>query len=53
MTIWDELSAEERCALANGADEAYLNGVIPDFLGRSEHGGAVWVFSDDEAAVRA
>jgi hypothetical protein len=53
VTIWDQLSPEERVVLETALEEAHLNGVIGDFLGRPEHGGAVWRFSEDEAAIRA
>ena len=53
MTIWEQLSPEERCVLINAVEEAYLNGVIADFLGQAQRGGAVWLFSTDESAIRA
>jgi hypothetical protein len=53
VTFWDELSAEERCVLTAALEEAPLNGVIADFLGRAESGGAVWIFSADEGEIRA
>jgi hypothetical protein len=34
-------------------EEAYLNGVIGDFLGHAEHCGAVWIFGSDAEAIRA
>lgn len=34
-------------------EEGYLNGVIGAFLGHAEHGGAVWIFSNDADAIRA
>jgi hypothetical protein len=27
--------------------------VIADFLGQAKHGGAVWLFNNDESAIRA
>jgi hypothetical protein len=53
VIIWEQLSPEERCVLLNAVEEAYLNGVIADFLGQARRGGAVWLFSNDEAAIRA
>jgi hypothetical protein len=53
VTFWDELSSEERCVLTAALEEAPLNGVIADFLGHAESGGAVWIFSADEDSIRA
>src|SRR6266516_2104968 len=53
MSVWDVLSAEERCVLSNAIEEAALNGVIGDFLGHAESGGALWIGSTDEGAIRA
>jgi hypothetical protein len=52
VTLWDELSAEEARVMLNALEEAYLNGVIGDLLGHAEHGGAVWMFSNDVKAIR-
>src|SRR5262245_58508170 len=53
VSIWDELGPEERVVLDNALEEAYLNGVIGDFLGHAEAGEAVWMFSTDTEAMRA
>jgi len=53
VTIWDDLTAEERVVMITAIEEAYLNGVIGDFLGHAEHGGAVWIFGSDAEAIRA
>ncbi len=53
MTIWDSLTAQERVVMVTAIEESYLNGVIGDFLGHAEHGGAVWIFSNDADAIRA
>jgi hypothetical protein len=53
VTIWDDLTAEERTVMTTAIEEAYLNGVIGDFLGHAEHGGAVWIFSNDASAIQA
>lgn len=50
VTIWDELSPEEQCVMINALEEAYLNGIIGGFLGRAEHDGTVWMFSNDGAS---
>lgn len=34
-------------------EEGYHNGRIVDYLGHAEAGDAVWIFSSDEAAIRA
>jgi hypothetical protein len=51
--LWDELSPEGCRVMINALEEAYLNGVIGDFLGHAEQGGAVWMFSNDPDAIRA
>lgn len=33
VTIWDDLTAEERAVITTAIEEGYLNGVIGDFLG--------------------
>ncbi|HET6215052.1 MAG TPA: hypothetical protein VFE14_19465 [Micromonosporaceae bacterium] len=53
MSLWDELSPEEYCVMVNAVEEGHLNGVIGDYLGRAEHGGAVWIFSRDAEAIQA
>jgi hypothetical protein len=53
VTVWDELSPEERCVLTDAIEEAALNGVIGDFLGHAESGGAIWIGSTDEGAITA
>jgi hypothetical protein len=54
VTIRDlGLAAEERVVMITAIEEAYLNGVIGDFLGHAEHGGAVWIFGSDAEAIRA
>jgi hypothetical protein len=53
VTLWNGLTPEERTVLINAIEEGYLNGVIGDFLGHAEHGGAVWMFSNDADAIRA
>lgn len=52
MSIWDDLSPEERIVLNNALEEAWLTNVIGDFLGHTEHGGAVWMESTDAEAIR-
>jgi hypothetical protein len=49
--MWEELSAEEQRLLLNAWEEGYLFGVIGDFLGHAEHGGAMWVGSQDKEAI--
>lgn len=39
--------------MVTAIEESYLNGVIGDFLGHAERGGAVWVFSNDADAIQA
>jgi hypothetical protein len=53
VTIWDDRTAEERTVMTTATEEGYLNGVIGDFLGHPEHGGAIWIFSNDTDAIRA
>src|SRR5690348_1695444 len=53
VTFWDELSTEERCVLTAALEEAPLNGIIADFLGHAESGGAVRIFSADEDRIKA
>ncbi len=53
VTIWDDMTAEERVVMITAIEEAYLNGVIGDFLGHAEHGGAVWLFSSDTNEIQA
>ncbi|MEV0272841.1 hypothetical protein AB0H43_29015 [Hamadaea sp. NPDC050747] len=53
MTLWDELTPEERCIMINTLEEGYLNCVIGDFLGHAEADGAVWISSTDADAIRA
>jgi hypothetical protein len=53
VNLWDVLSPEERCVLTNAIEEAALNGVIGDFLGHAESGGALWIGSTNEGAIRA
>jgi hypothetical protein len=52
VTFWADLSPEERFVFLEATEEGYLNGVIGAFLGHAEHGGAVWIFSSDIAAMR-
>ncbi|MER5336846.1 hypothetical protein [Micromonospora sp. NPDC002717] len=52
MSIWDDLTAEERVILTNAIEEAWLNGVIGDYLGHAEQDGTVWMFSTDSDAIR-
>ncbi|MEV4756020.1 hypothetical protein AB0J86_13030 [Micromonospora sp. NPDC049559] len=52
MSIWNDLGLEERVILQNALEEAWLNNVIGDYLGHAEHGGAVWMISSDEDAIR-
>ncbi len=51
VTNWDDLTAEEYFVMLNTMEQAYLHGVIADYLGHSERCGAVWVPSGDEAAI--
>jgi len=53
VAIWDDLTAEERAVITTAIEEGYLNGVIGDFLGHPEHGGAIWIFSNATDAIRA
>ncbi|EWM15502.1 hypothetical protein [Kutzneria sp. 744] len=53
MSFWEELGPEEYWVMINTIEEAYLNGVISDFLGHSERGGTVWIPGADEEAIRA
>ena len=53
MTVWDRFTAQERVVMVAAIEESYLNGVIGDFLGHAEHGGAIWVSSNDADAIRA
>jgi hypothetical protein len=50
--FWDDLSAEERVIMNNAVEEAWLSHVIGDFLGHAEAGGAIWMFSTDNNAIR-
>ncbi|NBE80184.1 hypothetical protein [Micromonospora rubida] len=52
VSLWDELSAEERVIMTNALEEAWLSGVIQDFLGHAEAGSAIWIFNTDKDAVR-
>lgn len=52
MSFWEELGPEEYWVMINTFEEAYLNGVISDFLGHSERCGAVWIPSTDEEAIK-
>lgn len=38
--------------MINTFEEAYLHGVIADYLGHAERGGTVWVASNDVEAIR-
>jgi hypothetical protein len=53
VSLWDDLSAEERVIMNNAVEEAWLSDVIADFLGHAEAGGAVWMFSTDTNAIRS
>jgi hypothetical protein len=53
VTFWDELTPEERRVMIGAIEEAWLNGVIGDFLGHAERGGAIWSFSNDPEAISA
>jgi hypothetical protein len=53
VSIWDDFTAEERTVMTIAIEEGYLNDVIGAFLGHPERGGAIWVFSNDTAAIRA
>jgi hypothetical protein len=53
VSTLDEMTREERAVMITAIEEGYLNGVIGDFLGHAEHGGAVWIFSSDASAIRA
>ena len=48
-----DLTAEKRVVMITAIEEACLNGVIGDFLGHAEHGGAVWIFGSNAEAIRA
>lgn len=52
-SLWDSLSREEQVVMINALEEAYLDGVIADFLGTTTLGGAFHVFSADVDAIRA
>jgi hypothetical protein len=52
VSIWDDLTAEERVILTNAIEEAWLNEVIGDYLGHAEQDGTVWMFSTDSDAIR-
>jgi hypothetical protein len=52
VAFWDELSREEVVVMNNALEEAWLTGVIGDFLGHPEADGAVWVFNTDPDAIR-
>jgi len=39
VTIWDDMTAEERVVMITAIEEGYLNEVIGDFLGHAEHSG--------------
>jgi len=52
VSLWDEFGAEERVIMNNALEEAWLSGVIGDFLGHAEASGANWIFNMDEDAVR-
>jgi hypothetical protein len=52
VSFWEELGPEEYWVMINTIEEAYLNGVIPDYLGHSERCGTVWIPGTDEEAIR-
>ena len=52
VSIWDEMTPEERAVMTTAIEEGYLNGVIGDFLGHAEHGGAVWISGSDIGTIR-
>jgi len=51
VSFWEELGPEEYWVMINTIEEAYLNGVISDFLGHSERCGTVWIPGADEVAI--
>ncbi|BCJ30112.1 hypothetical protein [Actinocatenispora sera] len=53
MSIWDDLTREEQVVMTTALEECYLNGVIGDYLGHAESGGAVWIFGNDVEAIEA
>jgi hypothetical protein len=49
----DSLTREEYVVMINTFEEAFLDGVIADYLGTTSMGGAVHIFSSDVDAIRA
>lgn len=50
VTVWQDLTAEERVVMVIAIEEGYLHQVVGAFLGHAEHGGAVRMFSNDTNA---
>jgi hypothetical protein len=50
--LFRELTPEERRVMLGAIEEGWLSGVIADFLGHAQHGGAIWMCSRDEVAIR-